>query len=68
VTTNHAAGQQPAQGEKMTPITNLVQQHGSQAALARHFKVAPNQVHRWVQIGAMVDKHGNVWIITKKAQ
>lgn len=51
----------------MTPITNLVQQHGSQAALARHFKVAPNQVHRWVQIGAMVDKHGNVWIITKKA-
>lgn len=51
----------------MTPITNLVQQHGSQAALARRFKVAPNQIHRWVQIGAMVDKHGNVWIITKKA-
>jgi len=51
----------------MTPITNLVQQHGSQAALARHFNVAPNQVHRWVQVGAMVDSKGNVWIVTKKA-
>jgi len=51
----------------MTPITKLVQQHGSQAALARHFKVAPNQIHRWVQVGAMVDSKGNVWIITKKA-
>ena len=51
----------------MTPIKQLITEHGSQAKLAKALGVAQNQISRWLAGGALVEiKNGEVkvWLCT----
>lgn len=51
----------------MTPIKQLITEHGSQAKLAKALGVAPNQISRWLAGGALVEIEGGkakVWLCT----
>lgn len=49
----------------MKPINQVLQQHKSTYAAAKHHEVAAIQLTRLADSGALVDESGQVWIKSK---
>ena len=49
----------------MKPIKQITQQYQSLYSAGKELNVNPTQLKRWLDVGALVDGHGNVWIKTK---
>ena len=52
----------------LVSIESLVELCGGAYKLAKQMGVRVDQVTRWRKTGAMVDQHGNVWMITRRAK
>jgi hypothetical protein len=50
----------------MKPIADLVAQYKTTYRVAKLLGKTPTSVIRWVNAGALIDEHGNVWIQTAK--
>lgn len=48
----------------MKPITQITNKFPSLYAAGKALNIHPQQLSRWINVGAMLDDDGNVWIKT----